>query len=404
MFTPEPVIRSLGGLLPRATGNGWEQRVNLAARPFAYPFLRGLARCGPVVRVPPLGVVVNDTSLAREVLSDSRAFGEAGADLDPWTPVFGPSVLRNMQGAAHRSLRRHLSGLFAPAHAERLCARTLAEPIASLTDRLGNGAAVDLVDAMWSTITAVVNEVIGVNAKPEANGQQPYRECQELVLTTHPRLGKLSPAQVARAHGAFQPIGDAASGAYHHGDESTVMGRMRALGLSEDEARGLAGSIFVAGVLSVVARVPRLIALLHDTRQIDRVADDLSLLDATIDEALRLTSPLALARSATAATRLGRVAVRPGDRIIVAVNNCCRAYGPFDLGRVHPPELRRLWFGAGSHMCIGYALAMAQIRAVTRAVLAAGPLRIVQRRVAHGAVVPAYRQLTIARAGKQDRR
>lgn len=70
MFTPEPVIRSLGGLLPRATGNGWEQRVNLAARPFAYPFLRGLARCGPVVRVPPLGVVVNDTSLAREVLSD----------------------------------------------------------------------------------------------------------------------------------------------------------------------------------------------------------------------------------------------------------------------------------------------------------------------------------------------
>ncbi len=70
---------------------------------------------------------------------------------------------------------------------------------------------------------------------------------------------------------------------------------------------------------------------------------------------------------------VGGVAVRPGDRVLIATHNCCRAYGTFDLDRPHPPELRRLWFGAGPHFCIGYPLAMAQIRLATRTLLDAAP-------------------------------
>ena len=72
-----------------------ERRLYLAAHPFAYPFLRLVARLGPAVRVPGLGVVVNDATLAHRVLRDTASFGKSGPGSSGalWTPVVGPSVL-----------------------------------------------------------------------------------------------------------------------------------------------------------------------------------------------------------------------------------------------------------------------------------------------------------------------
>ncbi|TDC40811.1 cytochrome P450, partial [Actinomadura sp. KC345] len=54
-----------------------------------------------------------------------------------------------------------------------------------------------------------------------------------------------------------------------------------------------------------------------------------------------------------------------------------------------------LWFGAGPHFCIGYPLAMAQIRMVARTLLDAGPLRITRRSAARGVLIPTYRHLAV---------
>ncbi|MFD0599729.1 hypothetical protein ACFQZ4_51550 [Catellatospora coxensis] len=95
----------------------WERRLYRRAHPFAYPLLRLLARRGPVVRVPGLGVVVNDAALARQVLLDGETFRKdgPGSSGDLWTPILGPSVLLNMEGPAHRALRARLAELFTPA-------------------------------------------------------------------------------------------------------------------------------------------------------------------------------------------------------------------------------------------------------------------------------------------------
>ncbi|MFC6896639.1 hypothetical protein ACFQGX_14545 [Nonomuraea dietziae] len=113
---------------------------------------------------------------------------------------------------------------------------------------------------------------------------------------------------------------------------------------------------------------------------------------------MRVTTPTpVMLRSVAEPAHVGGAPVRPGDRVLIATHNCARAYGPFDLSRRHPPELRRLWFGAGAHFCLGYPLALAEIRAVA-SVLLRHDLRIVGRRAARGVLIPTYEHLWIRAA------
>ncbi|GGV13324.1 hypothetical protein GCM10010182_37330 [Actinomadura cremea] len=121
------------------------------------------------MRVPGVGVVVNDAALARDVLMDGETFRKdgPGSPGDLWTPVLGPSVLLNMEGEAHRALRRRLTDLFTPGYADGLCARVLAAPLDRMRDRLAAGASVDLVDAARVLAGAVISEVIGLDPATE---------------------------------------------------------------------------------------------------------------------------------------------------------------------------------------------------------------------------------------------
>ncbi|WP_329094305.1 cytochrome P450 [Actinomadura citrea] len=383
----------------------WEKRLYLTAHPVAYPLLRGVARRGPIVRVPGVGVVVNDAALAREILLDGETFRKdgPGSPGELWTPVLGPSVLLNMEGDAHRALRRRLTDLFVPSYTEALCARVLAEPLAALSDRLGRGAAVDLVDAARVMAGAVIGEVIGLEGGTEAAYRDLFEQGEKIVSMVSLRTRRLSPSQVRRARAVLDPLGDIAAKSYLAGEESTVMGRMRALGLSRDEARGAAGAFFLTGTETVATLLPRLIALLADHGQLDRVAGDPALLDRAVEEAMRVATPTpVMLRSVHRPAAVGGTAVRPGDRVLIATHNCCRAHGPFDLDRPHPPELRRLWFGAGPHFCIGYPLALAQIRLVARTLLAAAPLTVTRRAAARNVLIPTYRHLAV-RSGRSPR-
>ncbi|TDC39132.1 cytochrome P450, partial [Actinomadura sp. KC345] len=311
----------------------WERRLYLAAHPFAYPLLRGVARRGAIVRVPGVGVVVNDASLARDVLMDGETFRKdgPGSPGDLWTPVLGPSVLLNMEGDAHRALRRRLTDLFVPSYTEALCARVLAEPLDRLAGRLASGAAVDLVDAARVLAGAVIGEVIGLDGGTEAAYRDLFEQGERVVSMVSLRTRRLSPSQVRRARAVLDPLGDIAAKSYLTGDESTVMGRMRALGLSEDEARGAAGAFFLTGTETVATLLPRLIALLADHGLLARVAADEALLGPAIEEAMRVTTPTpVMLRGVHRPATVGGVAVRPGDRVLIATHNCCRAHGPFD--------------------------------------------------------------------------
>ncbi|GIH98151.1 cytochrome P450 [Planobispora takensis] len=395
-----------------------EARLYLAAHPFAYPLMRLLARFGPVVRVPGLGVVVNDAAVARAVLTDER-FGKdgPGSPGDLWTPVLGPSVLLNMEGPGHLALRRKLTPLFTPGYVSAMVAQVLRGPLAELDARLARGETVDLVDSMRLMAGAVICRTIGLGLESggvsEERARELFAEGERVVSMVSLRSRRLSERQVAVARRVLDRIGDIAQTAYEAGDESTVMGRMRSLGLSAAEARGAAGAFFLTGTETVATFVPRLVALVHDHGV---TVDDL---DRVIDEAMRVTTPTPLMLRSVAAPvrihadgeicaaggsavsgviggveRTGGVVARPGDRVLIVTHNCARAHGPFDPSRPHPPQLRHLWFGAGPHFCIGYPLALAEIRAVASAVLS-HRVRVVRRRAARGVLIPTYEHLWI---------
>ncbi|GAA3235959.1 cytochrome P450 [Pseudonocardia petroleophila] len=377
----------------------WERRVQLGAHPLAYPLVRGLARVGPVVRVPRVGVVVSDAALARAVLTDTASFTKTGPGSPAalWTPVVGPSVLLNMEGAEHAALRRALADLFTPAAVAQLCARVLAEPCAALRGRLAAGEAVDLVPVAQRAAGAVIAGLVGLDAGDAAGPA--FAAATAVTSMVRLRRPELTPRQVVRGRAALAGITAPAAAAYREGDPATVPGRMRELGLTEREALGAVAAFALTGTETVVSFLPRLVALLHDAGLLGAVAADRGRVDACVEEGLRITvpSPVMLRRVAAPA-RIGTVAVRPGDRVVIATVSAARAPGGFDPDRPHPPALRRLWFGAGPHFCLGMPLATAQVRTVLDALLDAHldrPLRITRRRVAHRVLIPAYRELVV---------
>ena len=139
--------------------------------------------------------------------------------------------------------------------------------------------------------------------------------------------------------------------------------------------------------------------LLADSGWLPVIAADRTLAEPAIAEGLRVTTPSpVMLRSVIAPDAIGGVAVRPGDRVILATYAANRALGPFDPEANVGAVLRQLWFGAGSHFCLGAPLAMAQIRLLLGAVLDAGAVEVVSRRVARGQLIPGYASLVLARS------
>lgn len=370
----------------------WEERVMRAAHPVAYPLL--MASRAPVQRVPGLGVLVRDAELLRATLMNTDAFSKTGpgAPSDLWTPVLGPAVLLNMEGADHLALRRKLGSLFAPAYVDPLVARSL--PAERLTTRLREGEAVDMVAEAKRNASGLITQLVGLPAS-EVDDElfERVSSITRFVRLSRPRL---TPKQVASARGILAELTAHARAAYRAGEESTVPGRMRTLGLTENEAMGAVGAFVLTGTETLVSYIPRLVALLLDSGWMPRLALDPALVEPAIAEGLRVTTPSpVMLRSVIAPAAIGPVAVRPGDRVILATFAANRALGDFDPSVNAAAVLKQLWFGAGTHFCLGAPLAMAQVRRTLDALLAAGPLAIVSRAPARGVLIPGYRSLVI---------
>lgn len=399
-----PSGRMPGGVISKA--ERWEQRVQLGAHPLLYPAIRGLGSLRPVMRLPGLGILVSEAALVRDVLMDSQRFiknGPSGSGA-LWTPVVGPKALVNMDGTEHRELRRKLGDLFTPGSVA-----TIVEPAAaSLHDRLHHGldagGHVDLVDCVKELAGGVISKLLGV--PDDAPGRLPNRELFNLgsSISSLVRLGRptLTVRQVAKGRSAVGVLAGPAREAYRKGDPQTFPGRLRGLGMTEEEAMGIISAFVMVGTETLVSFVPRLIALLADSGRIAGLVEDRSGVASAVNEALRFTvpSPMML-RDAVSPGTLGGVAIRAGDRLLLSTVHASKSLGGFEPGIPTPPHARQLWFGAGPHFCIGMPLAMAEINATLSLLLdmyAHHPWVISSRRVSKGVLIPAYRKLELVNA------
>ncbi len=382
----------------------WERRVQLGAHPFLYPGIRSLGYLRPVLRIPRLGVLVSEASLVRQVLMDHDGFVKDGPSASGglWTPVVGPKVLLNMDGASHLELRRRLNGLFTPRSVAAIVEPGAQRLRQVFRRELGAGATVDVVGAVKDLAGGVISRLLGV--PEDAPGRLPDRELFDLgsSITSLVRLGRpeLTPAQVAKGRAAVELLARPARAAYRDSAPGTFPGRLRELGMTEEEAMGILCAFVIVGTETLVSFIPRLIALVSDSGRLAELAADRTGLPETINEALRFTvpSPMML-RDAVETRELAGIRIRPGDRILLSTIHAAKSLGHFDPAQPTPPQARQLWFGAGAHFCLGMPLAMAEINSTLDALLdlyLERPWRITARKVKRRVLIPGYERLELA--------
>jgi cytochrome P450 len=262
----------------------------------------------------------------------------------------------------------------------------------------------ELVGLVKELSGGVISRLLGV--PDDAPGRLPDRELFNLgsSITSLVRLGRprLTAPQIAKAKAAVELLAGPVRQAYRSDLPATFPGRLRVLGLSEDEAVGIVSAFVIAGTETLVSYIPRFTALLFDDGRLPSLAGRRSGLPDIVNEGLRFTTPSPLMlREATAEGRLGGVRIRPGDRILLSTVHAAKSLGGFDPSTPTPAAARQLWFGAGAHFCIGMPLAMAEINAALTVLLdeySRRPWVIRSRAVSRNVLIPGYESLELARA------
>ncbi len=155
--------------------------------------------------------------------------------------------------------------------------------------------------------------------------------------------------------------------------DNIVGGKVDGKGLTDQQLIGYLLLIIGAGNETTRnATSGGVIALLENPEQRDRFCADPSLLDTTIEEILRWTSPVyQFLRTATEDYELRGQKIRAGDTVCVFYGSANRDEDVFDdpyrfdVGRSPNPHLA--FGGYGAHFCLGANLARAELRAALTA-------------------------------------
>jgi cytochrome P450 len=276
--------------------------------------------------------------------------------------------------------------------------------LARLRAELTAGRAVDLVRFMRCLTGRITCHMMGVSAAADDAEYEETVRCGERIAASL-RLHPLPPRRLDVVRRDCDWLWERARPSYERGEASStsVIGRLRAAGLGFEEARGVLLFMFLAGTLTTAAAAPRVVALLVDSGQQGLVRMDPAMAAAAVDEGLRFASPVpATVRIAAREARVAGCTIRAGTRIVILTCNLARDAqlfpepDRFDIARSQDGHARHLWYGAGPHFCLGFLLAQQELRLVVESLASLpGPLRIVRRRLAWGALLPAYRVLEL---------
>lgn len=381
--------------------------VNVAAHPIAWPLARAARWWSGSLRVPGVGVVISDAELAHEVLLRSDEFikNGPGSISATMTEMIGPSALANMDGEAHQKLRARLTDLFAPASA-RAILRAADGPLAQLRTSLRDGHVIDLAQWMRVLSGRITLDMLGL-ALPDGEEESAALELVELGerIVAGFDLRRVREASARRMRADCDRLAEQIRAGYQSPavSRTSLIARLRELGLSFDEARGVLSLVFLAGTLSTAAALPRIVALLVDSGQLVALRDRPDAISRAIAEGLRYVTPVpATVRIAARRCSVRGREVAAGDRLVILTCNLARDPrlfsdpDRFDASRVHDPRARNLWYGAGPHFCLGFAVAQRELQLVLEALVAEpGTLRIVRRRVGVRRLLAGYASLHV---------
>lgn len=387
-----------------------ETVLNLAAHPLVWAMSRLARRIGPLWHVPGLGVMVSDAGIAREILTRDDEFTKngPGSFARALTAALGPVALGNMDGEEHRRARALIAGVLSPERSESLL-RGRAADLEPLRSRLAGGERVDLVQFTRGWSGRIAFDVLGI--PPPAGREE--EACHEIVRLSGRMasvLGFSEPSE-RQARNALLDC-DRLAAVFRTGYEgpaapSSLVDCLQSAGYTFEQAKGLLLIHVIGGTLTVSAALPRIVALLMDNGLFTGLAADPAAMPRAIDEGLRFVTPLpGTVRIAQRDTVVRGYQLQAGSRLIILTCNVARDANlfpdpdRFDIAREQNARAGRPWYGYGPHRCAGFNLAQGELKAILMAMVSAGPdFRIVRRRPAVGALLPAYESLFVQSPG-----
>lgn len=386
-----------------------ERKLFIAAQPLGYAISKwAIKRNRDVWHMPGLGYLVNGAEVAREILLDGETYTKTGPRCTGvlMTQVMGEYALLNMDGPPHISLRRKIQDLFTPKYVREVTEQVLGDLATSLHDDLAAGREVDIARFAQGFTGTMLCHMNGLELEGDAlerRALELYDVGSEIAALVPLRVKAVNERTVKHARKLFERFIAGTEEAYRNGSPDTIPGRMREIGLSMEESRGVIGMLMLAGTETTSTALARIVALLCDTGQWGRLRQDPELLDSTIDEGLRMVTPVpAFTRTTARDHELRGVKIKANQLLLGFLANACRDPrviddgDHFDIGREIPPSLRHLWFGAGPHFCLGFNLAKRELTMVLEAIMSLErEIEVVDRRAGRGVLLPTYQRLVI---------
>jgi cytochrome P450 len=360
----------LAKVSPLGTGISLEQ---LERDPHA--LLAELRAREPVAWLPPLeGWLVTRHDLALSVMRDDKTFtvddprfstaqvigasmlsrdgDEHALHRAPFTPTFRPLAVRGRFAAAAAGETEQLLEVLAAAAGAEL-RRSFAGPLAARIVSRALGLGASEVDDLLSWYDAIVAGVTAITA-----GSPVTREAEDAFAALSDRLG-------AVMDGTDRSSLLATVGASHELTPAQVIAN--------------AAVLLFGGIETTEGMIANaVLALLEHPDEVTRVRAEPRLIDAAIDESLRLEPAAAVVdRYATVDVPMAGARVSAGDLVRVSITAANRdpavfaAPDRFDLSR---GDVRRhLAFAHGPHVCLGIHLARLEARAAVAGLLARFP-------------------------------
>lgn len=335
-----------------------------------HPWLADIRRRGPIGWVDSIGGwMVVEHALAAAVMRDAERFT---VDDPRFTTsrVVGPSML-STDGAEHTRHRQPFVSPFSPRASRAYFAEFIQRESARLVNAFAGAGSAELRTELAAPLaTACMQMALGLENIPVAELLAWYGDIVSAVadLTAGaalPDSGRTAYAALSDAvldatrtgHGFLREVADAAGA------------------LTTDEMLSNTAVLLFGGIETTEGMIANLLRhLLTDPASLNVIGHEPGLLDAAIEESLRLEPAAAVVdRYATQDVSIGDVQIGRGDLVVVSLAGANRDPAVFpDPDRFDPrrDNLRRqLAFAQGPHVCIGLHVARLQARCAAAEVL-----------------------------------
>jgi cytochrome P450 len=329
-----------------------------------------------VLRQGDLETLAHDQRLAGIGLALFDMMGIADGPLRDWYS----KLMFTTEGDYHRRIRSLVSRAFTPRSVEALRA-TATDMAANAVASVQQGG--DLVAACSSLATRLICRLLGV---PDSDVEI-FRQWAEALS---PVFFVMTPEQIRDATQAITDLQTYVDGlttrrAQDPGNDLvTALRAAEAEGerLTHTETVNMIANLLVAGHDTAGSQIPcsLLVALQHHGQLTGVHADEVRLASAAA-ETMRLEPSIpAIPRTALAPIELHGTTIPAGSMVFLCIAAACRDEtawrepDQFEPDRFTKPDTAKLLnFGAGTHYCLGTALAKIAVEESLRAVLAADP-------------------------------